>query len=725
MPPSSGGPPGSHRLETCVVLGAFTILTLGLMHPLPGYITRYLPGGLQDPLLNTWVLAWGADRVRHGLSGLWDAPIFYPYSGALGYSEHLLGIAVPLAPVQWATGNPVLSYNIALIAAYVLAGSGMYLLVRSLTGRRDAAAVAAVFYAFNPYRWIQIGHLQVLMSGWMAIALWALHRYFQTRSPGMFAVLVAAFIVQGLSNGYFFYLAALLLGTAAVYEMWMRRPAWRPLLLHGLAGTAAVLLIFAPISRAYARAGLIGSWGHSPGEIRQLSATPGSYLSVTPEIRAWAWLPLESTGEASLFPGLIAILLGATALWTWRRHEAEGYWVRLYAIVAVMGVVLSFGPQPAFWPFAMQWPYGWLVELVPGFSALRVPARMATLFLVAMGVLAGFGAAWLLQRLPARSRGVAAAVIAAGIIAESYGGPPPIEAFRHARARDEQALYTRLREGPPGGAIELPMQSVLLVPSRSDLHYQYNTLFHGRPIVNGSGRSEPPLTTFLKGGVSPMREIEQLPHVPAMLRTVGVRYVALRPHDFRFAEFADATLEAFTASADVVSHERFNVGRSPIHLFELGPPPPPPAGRVEPWRVVPAGAFTASASHNGGRLGRAFDGDSGTRWISGTAQGGDERIDVRFDRARDVARVRLELGASHGDYPRGIAITGTAADGTERELFAGSILPQLAHAILEDPDRIPIDVELPPSATVHLRIRQTGTTRTLNWAIHELSLWER
>jgi hypothetical protein len=72
-----------------------------------------------------------------------------------------------------------------------------------------------------------------------------------------------------------------------------------------------------------------------------------------------------------------------------------------------------------------------------------------------------------------------------------------------------------------------------------------------------------------------------------------------------------------------------------------------------------------------------------------------------------------------------LAVTSVAENGTSRELFDGSILPQLIRGILADPVRIPVDLELPPNATGHLRIQQTGVTRTLNWAIHELSLRER
>jgi hypothetical protein len=66
------------------------------------------------------------------------------------YSEHLLGLALFTAPVQWATGNPIFVYNLAFLASFVITGCGMYVLARWLTGRRDAALIAAVVFAFKP-----------------------------------------------------------------------------------------------------------------------------------------------------------------------------------------------------------------------------------------------------------------------------------------------------------------------------------------------------------------------------------------------------------------------------------------------------------------------------------------------------------------------------------------------------------------------------------------------
>ena len=150
----------SKRAEAALVLVGFACFAVAATYPLilaPGHT---IAGDLGDPLLTAWTLAWDADRIRHGLRGIWDAPIFFPYRHTLLYSDHLLGIAAFTAPIQWLTKNAVLAYNAAYVGSIVLAGGGAYVLARELTGRRDAALVAGVVCAAQPFRIAHLPHLQ-------------------------------------------------------------------------------------------------------------------------------------------------------------------------------------------------------------------------------------------------------------------------------------------------------------------------------------------------------------------------------------------------------------------------------------------------------------------------------------------------------------------------------------------------------------------------------------
>ena len=148
-----------------------SVMALSLLRSLAGT----LPGDRADPVLNAWILWWGTQAAPL-TERWWNAPAFHPHLGTLAYSEHLLGLLPIAAPLQWLTGSPVVSYNVTFLLTFALSGAAAYILGRELTGRRDAAWIAGLAYAFAPYRMSQIAHLQVLASFWMPLALAALHR---------------------------------------------------------------------------------------------------------------------------------------------------------------------------------------------------------------------------------------------------------------------------------------------------------------------------------------------------------------------------------------------------------------------------------------------------------------------------------------------------------------------------------------------------------------------
>ncbi len=135
-----------------------------------------------DPLLNAAILAWNAAHVPW--SEAWfQFPVFHPTRDALTLSEHLLGLSVIAAPLQWATGNPAAAYNLTLLSTYPLSGLAMYALVWRMTGSAPAAFVAGLAYAFAPYRAGQLPHIQMLAVFWAPLALLGLHGFVAAGGP--------------------------------------------------------------------------------------------------------------------------------------------------------------------------------------------------------------------------------------------------------------------------------------------------------------------------------------------------------------------------------------------------------------------------------------------------------------------------------------------------------------------------------------------------------------
>ena len=133
-----------------------------------------------DPLLTAAILTWNATHLPW--SHAWyQFPIFYPMSDALAVSEHLLGISLIAAPIEWLTGSLLVSYNVTLLLSYPLCGLAMFALVRRLTNNTTAAFLAGLAYAFAPYRASHLPHIQMLVSFGMPLALLGLHEYLESR----------------------------------------------------------------------------------------------------------------------------------------------------------------------------------------------------------------------------------------------------------------------------------------------------------------------------------------------------------------------------------------------------------------------------------------------------------------------------------------------------------------------------------------------------------------
>lgn len=722
------------RYELTSVAAAHAVLAIVATWPLVWRMGSALPGDLGDPLLNAFILGWDADRILHGLRGLWDAPFFYPFRGTLAYSEHLLGIAVFTAPLQWLTGNPVLVYNTAFLASYVLAGVGAYGLTRELWGRRDAAWVASVAFAFAPHRVMHVSHIQVLVSGWMPVALWALHRYFRTGSRRALAGFVAAFCLQGLSNGYFLYffaVAVVVVGGVELVSLLVSALRKQPIpirparmLAELAAGALVVGLVFAPVAAAYY--GLQRDLGlrRSPAEAENYSARMTDYWRADADLAIWGRVLDEAPAERSVFPGVASVVLAGAGVLTvlarrhgagtfegWRRHVAS------YDALAVVAVLLSLGPR--------EGVYGWLMAAVPGFDGLRVPARFVVIVALALAVLVGAGMAWLLARAP---RPRLAMLVAAGasllIFAEGLGTPMHVEPFDAAQ-RHRAALHAWLATQSEGAMLELPIAGPHL--ESFTLPYQYATLAHGRPIVNGYSGWGSILQDFLAGPGTPVHRTDETDDLLEALSRLGIRFVVLHRSDFgnqTAGVFIDPQplSDALTRSSWTLEAREF----LPFEAWHLKGAPPVPVAQGELQPMAVGHDFLVTTSHRSDRLWAAVDGDAHSTWLNGQPQVGDEWLDLELARQRNVARLDLVLPIrALANYPRRLRVESVGPDGSVAVLFEGSVLPHVLAGLTRHPREPFIELALPPNDSARIRIAQTGQSPKWNWEVAELRAWRR
>lgn len=555
-------------LEFSVVTVVFAVLTVPVFYPMSVHPTEIL-FDRWDSCLHTYILAWDVHKLTTGLKGLFDANIFYPHPRALAYSDHLLGSALLAAPFLLATGNPLLAQNMVGYLSFVLSGLGMYLLVRKFLPGKGPALIAGLVFAFCPWRIGQLGHQTQLLTGqWMPFALLFLHKSFESRGWRDVFLFGLFFTLQVLCS---FYLAALVGVASAVvfiiesaYRRWrLSKGLWiKFAVVIGLFSVLFIIPMMYPYYQVREEQGLV----RTEGESIQLSADILDYLTPPVWSRVWGNLlharfisrfsPFKT--ENILFPGLIAVLCAGVGflrmsvgvskttsnLGSESRVRAE---MRLgvelereqmiYFVLAVTAFILSFGPQlHIFWKLTpIPLPYKLLYHLVPGFKALRVPARFVYLFMLALAVLAGYGWRNIENRVRLRTvRFLLFLAVGGGIFAESLSKDLPHEWF--PTGDKIPPVYKWLAQQPKDFPVtELPQYTDFDSAPQGlfdplGFTYMYYSIFHNfQPTTNGRSGFIPPAYYILI-----WKTLMRFPSAESvnLLRYLGVKYVVLHTAEY-------------------------------------------------------------------------------------------------------------------------------------------------------------------------------------------------
>ena len=331
-----------------VVAIAYAAIALLMTWPLATRLASEIAWDLGDPVFNSWVMTWTGGQVLAFLSGnlnalheYWNGNIFHPEALTIAYSEHLTPQMLQILPLYAVTGNIVLGYNLLFLSTFVLSGLGTFLLVRDLTGRRWAAFIAGLAFAFAPYRISQYSHLQVLSSYWMPFALFGLRRYFvraggpaspiddgAVDAPHAAAAVraspyralsggAAAIVLQNLSCGYYLLFFSPFVAAYCLYEMAQRQLLLRVRIWRDLAIAAiAVAVLTWPFVSPYLKLRSRGDVGvRSYEEAVLFSADTHSFATASAYSKTWGvsgWRLLAyPKGEGEGFPGF-TILAFAT-----------------------------------------------------------------------------------------------------------------------------------------------------------------------------------------------------------------------------------------------------------------------------------------------------------------------------------------------------------------------------------------------------------------------------
>jgi hypothetical protein len=302
---------------------ALAFLSLAMTYPLVFHPSDRVPSDLRDPLYTMWVLNWDVRAAGAGFAHFADANIFYPHRGTLFYADALPGLAALGAPILLLSGNPVLTYNVLFILSFFLGGLGMFLLVKHLTSSRNAGFLAGVIFAFFPYHFAHLSHLELLFCCWMPFCFLFIHRFFEKPSIKNLAGIAVFYALQVLSCAYYGAYLTLFSGLAGLYFAlkqgdWRKGRFWGKMAILAAVCGGILFPYFSLISRIHARM----LFTRPMWEVKLFSAELQHYLAVPSINIAWGWLTGRlGAQEWQLFPGLVPIFL--TAFWLFKTRPRQ------------------------------------------------------------------------------------------------------------------------------------------------------------------------------------------------------------------------------------------------------------------------------------------------------------------------------------------------------------------------------------------------------------------
>lgn len=496
------------------------VMTLPLALRMGDHLLGTDSNALNDTYFSVWIFGWQAHQLIADPANLFQGNIFYPFQNTLAFSEIILPGALMYLPFAYATQNPVLAYNLVVLLTFPLNAFAMYLYAldwfrlegderrttddavngeaRKINNATQYAAfIAGLIFGFCTYKMGELRHVQLLMAMFMPLTLLYVARF--VRQPNLRNGLLTAlfFVLNALSSLYYAVFLAFAIVLYVIVDLLVRRyRITRAHLVYGALAAVGAVVVLLPfvlpllqIERQYNF-----SAGRNP---RLFSARPYSYLAAP----ASQWLYgnltrafyIASKGQP-LFPGLVASALGVVGfvVLVARKNRA---WI-FPTLLAAMGFILSFGPDlilgrttVAALPFPL--PYEYLARVVSPLQSLNAPSRFVVLSMLALGLLAAYGARAGMERVP-RWGTLIAAACAVLIVLEYIPAPLrllPVEAGAHV-----SPLYAYLAQQPRGQAIvHIPMGAPTFADQDKYVAYTYSALYHPyQPIVNGYSTFIPP-----------------------------------------------------------------------------------------------------------------------------------------------------------------------------------------------------------------------------------------
>jgi hypothetical protein len=276
-----------------------------------------------DAKLVTRILHWDFRQTFRDPANLFQLNFFHPARYVLAFSENFYGVSLFGFPVLAAGAPAIVNYNLILMLGMFLSALSAWALARYVTGDPLAAAVAGLVYAFVPWRFSQLPHLQFQWGGFLCLLLLFLLRYLdegRTRDAVLFSCALAW---NGLCNLHYALFSGFLVGVTLLLYAMDRGPATRRRLRVALLAAGIGALVVLPFALPYRTAEQLYGMKRYFGEMEFYSGRWGSFLSAGDKNRLYGKMTVPwRAPEGDFFPGLVPLVLAGIAIARHRRTDA-------------------------------------------------------------------------------------------------------------------------------------------------------------------------------------------------------------------------------------------------------------------------------------------------------------------------------------------------------------------------------------------------------------------
>jgi len=695
------------------ILALFLVLTLFMTYPL----ILNMGSGIKDkgdPLLSSWIMAWNVHKITSlDIQNIFNGNIFYPNKKTIAYSEFLLTQSLISLPALLASKNPIFAQNFVILFSFLTSGLCMYFLARYLTKNTFGGIIAGIIYAFSPFMFSHLSHLQILTAGGIPLAFLFLHKFFKSEHYKHLLLFTLFFLIQALANGYYGLYIVLFAGLYILLFIILRKKFrdWR--FWVKLASFLIIVLVVAgPVFYQYI------SIREEMGFVRKI----GSYANLTSFLNA-SWynriygdLTARFTKtEGQLFPGIFAFLLAVTGfIYSLKKKKGKipliQTPVHFYTIVLLLSFLFTFGPKG---------PYILLYKYVPGFKGIRVASRFHILVMFSLAILAAFGIKALLSFLSPKKRRLSLVIVSLFmvlILIEYLSIPLPLKSILAKKDIPEIYQWLATKEGD-FAIVELPLPKPGERTSSKECPRIYYSTYHWKKLVNGYAGYFPSLYYELK-----RRWVnESLKQNVHDLRILGVKYIILHSSLYKEKELGNI----MSHISRLEEHVKFVTQVGEDYVYELAPLLREDTREVleSGSRAIPKIGWSVTSNVNKGNVKYVIDGDISTRWhIAG------RKFDVYFEfdlgGIYRIKGISMKSGVNSLHHPRSYRIE-LSADGEEWTLVdhKENFLPPIT--VYLKPRDLSLDIAFSPTEARYIRITNTEKKEENRWwSLYEIEFFE-